>query len=42
MKITDWIDQKWLGWRGGVVLVVAAGSLYGLSELVQYIFSIAF
>ena len=41
MKITDFIDQKWLGWRGAVLLTGLGAGLFGLTKLVQYIFTLA-
>lgn len=37
MKITDWIDPKWLSWRGLAVLAAAGAGVFLLTKLMMWV-----
>lgn len=37
-----WIDKKWLSWKGGLLVVGLLAAGYGITKLIQFIFSQGF
>lgn len=38
----NWIDKKWLGWKGAVLLVGLGAAGFAITKLIQYVFSQGF